>query len=504
MLHKRIIVFLTFASSLIWLIGSCATRHFGNMKTASQTNGEGHWSFPERRLFLLENVSSLGMTSHVTNKQDCMAVANDLVFRFPGSAEGVTPTLGEEVKKFVELQDRYKSRFNKRLEFIAVQSKPECRAFSSKGSSFEFKAEQKKQAIGQKLNSISIYFPVQMSAKQINAAEDFVFRAILFEENSRQLDQGRTFPVTLIRTKSSADIAFAGGPGPGSVEVQTFIGKGAFGIVYGAKLGADQAVAFKVLRTDSSNPLRMQLSLMRLAAFCESEDGAHFCAQDLLKPETTGWYYDRATDQYYLGQIMPRADSRSLRLRFNEWSPLESKDQADMEVRLSRIRDFGSKIIKLSRAIRAAGYSHNDIKPDNILFVSGRPVVADLDSFSRCGEEPVLAMTPVYIPPELLSQQKTETNPPSNCLNDVFAIGSTLYQLLTLSDLPDAVFRVSPDAKELELAESMISAEFSDLGTMVKKFAISEKAVADLNWLETVVRAAIARDMAKRVTAYAL
>jgi len=275
-------------------------------------------------------------------------------------------------------------------------------------------------------------------------------------------------------------------------------------MVYDAKWGADHAAAFKYFRTDSFIPLRLQLSVMRLAAFCESEEGSDFCALDLLKPETTGWYYDLATDQYYLGQIMPRAENRNMRGRFNEWNLLQSEGKADMEMRLSRIRDFGSRIIKLSRAIRAAGYSLNDIKPDNILFISGRPVVADLDSFSRCGEEPVLAFTPEYTPPEMQSHILNESKPPSNCLNDIFAIGSTLYQLLTLRDLPGAVFRVSPDAKALELAEIMISKEFTELETKAKDLGISKKAFADLKWLETIVRAAIARDMAKRATAYAL
>jgi Protein kinase domain len=502
MAHKRIILFLTVVLLPLWLAVSCATRHFGNLKSAPVSGEEGHWSFPDRRLFLLENISSLGITSHVTTQKNCMAQANDLVFRLPGSAEGITPALETEIKRLLELQSRYRARFNKRLEFIAVQSRPECRAFSSKGSGFEFKAEQKKQAIGQKLDSISIYFPAQMSAKEINAADDFVFRAVLFEENTRQLDQGRSFPVTLIRVQDSADLSFAGGPGAGSVEVQTFIGKGAFGMVYDAKWGADHAAAFKVFRTDSYIPLRLRLSLMRLAAFCESEDGSHFCAQDLLKPESTGWYYDRATDQYYLGQIMPRADNRSMGRRFDEWNPLVSEGKAELEFRLSRMRDFGSRLLKLSRAIRAAGYSHNDIKPANILFVSGRPVVADLDSFSRCGEEPVLAMTPDYIPPELLSQRKNESNPPSNCLNDLFAIGSTLYQLLTLSNLNDAMFRVSADAQELQSAENEVSKGFSELETKAKDLGISKKAFADLKWLETTVRAAIARDTAKRITAY--
>ena len=179
-----------------------------------------------------------------------------------------------------------------------------------------------------------------------------------------------------------------------------------------------------------------------------------------------------------------------------------SKDKADMEMRLSRIRGFGSRLLKLSAAIRAAGFSHNDIKPENILFVSGRPVVADFDSFSRCGEEAVLTMTSGYVPPELQSQRTNASNPPSNCLNDLFAIGATLYELLVLSYLPQVFAGAEMDAKVLALAENELSNEFIELEKKAKDLAISKKAFADLKWLETIVRKAISRDTADRVTAY--
>ena len=215
------------------------------MKSTPQATEDAHWNFPERRLFLLESIASLGITSQITTEQDCMAEANDLVFRFPGFADGVTPVLREEVRKFVELQNRYSRRYNTRLEFIAIQTWPKCRAFSSKGDRFEFQSDPAKLSIVKDLDRFSMYFPVQKSAKAHKASEELTFRAIIFEDNSRRLDQGRLLPATMVRAKNSADLSFAGGRGPSKIELQAFIGDGSFGTVYDAKWGAEHTGVFK-------------------------------------------------------------------------------------------------------------------------------------------------------------------------------------------------------------------------------------------------------------------
>ncbi|HEX5010019.1 MAG TPA: serine/threonine-protein kinase [Planctomycetota bacterium] len=82
-------------------------------------------------------------------------------------------------------------------------------------------------------------------------------------------------------------------------------------------------------------------------------------------------------------------------------------------------------------AAHAAGVIHRDVKPGNILVLpDGHPKVADfgfalLADASDC-RRPALDGTPAYMSPEQLRGQ------PADARSDVFALGATLYEALTL------------------------------------------------------------------------
>lgn len=107
-----------------------------------------------------------------------------------------------------------------------------------------------------------------------------------------------------------------------------------------------------------------------------------------------------------------------------------------------------SRIARTVHEAHAAGVAHRDIKPSNIMlereepcrvFLSDFGLARDLDSVSveqlRDGEG-----TPVYMAPEKIQRRQTD-----ECRCDVYALGVTLFEALTLErflDLPPGLSSV--------------------------------------------------------------
>ena len=87
------------------------------------------------------------------------------------------------------------------------------------------------------------------------------------------------------------------------------------------------------------------------------------------------------------------------------------------------------QIIKGLQAANAAGMTHGDIKPGNILFDrAGNAKVADFGLARFKGEKPKPGEvwgTPYYVAPEVVKGQAP------NAASDIFSLGATLYHVLT-------------------------------------------------------------------------
>ncbi|MBQ8754100.1 MAG: protein kinase [Lentisphaeria bacterium] len=81
------------------------------------------------------------------------------------------------------------------------------------------------------------------------------------------------------------------------------------------------------------------------------------------------------------------------------------------------------------RTIHAAGFTHRDIKPDNILFVKGVPKLADIGLLSAHSVTMTqLAGTLEFIPPEERTAETAgSTDPLSRQRNDLYAFGKVIY-----------------------------------------------------------------------------
>lgn len=99
-------------------------------------------------------------------------------------------------------------------------------------------------------------------------------------------------------------------------------------------------------------------------------------------------------------------------------------------------------IVRAAAGLHARGLVHLDLKPDNLMFFNGRLKLIDVDGCQRIGtalslSDPSLTFSPVYLSPEFARFLVDPTAQPvvAEAGMDVWAVGATLCELVTLSPL---------------------------------------------------------------------
>ena len=90
----------------------------------------------------------------------------------------------------------------------------------------------------------------------------------------------------------------------------------------------------------------------------------------------------------------------------------------------SRCLDVGITLCTALEHLHANGLVHRDVKPSNIIFVNGRPKLADIGLVAGFGESQSFVGTEGFVPPE----------GPGTPSADVFSLGKVLYELHTGMD----------------------------------------------------------------------
>ena len=95
-----------------------------------------------------------------------------------------------------------------------------------------------------------------------------------------------------------------------------------------------------------------------------------------------------------------------------------------------------SGIFRGLRAIHEAGFAHRDIKPDNVIFVDGKPKLADIGLLSSLSATMTrLAGSFGFIPPEVRSgDAPASSDRGSRKRNDLYAFGKVIYCAVTGND----------------------------------------------------------------------
>lgn len=199
------------------------------------------------------------------------------------------------------------------------------------------------------------------------------------------------------------------------------IGAGASGEVWIARNDVDERVcAMKVVRFNGlDSGVWFKTELKALRAFAKLDDRP----DSLIEILHVGEYKDGK----YLFYTMPPADgiggvgpeaktynAISLGVRLRKEKMLSLPESAEIAAR----------IVTALQALHANKLLHRDVKPDNVLFLKGKAVLADIGLVTLDRTLPSCAGTPKYMEPGAA---------PSVC-TDLYAAGKVLYEMISGKD----------------------------------------------------------------------
>ncbi|MEI6645343.1 MAG: protein kinase [bacterium] len=226
-------------------------------------------------------------------------------------------------------------------------------------------------------------------------------------------------------------------PGISNYILLRLIGAGAYGNVYLAKSPSGEPCAVKVVFRDRCKDAehfqREQRAVQFFTRNTEKLQGM-IAVTDLGSDEAHGifWY------------AMPLADdlSHSREPTAETYQPDTLRARLDARIALP-VKDciaLGVELADTLDRLHSRGLLHRDIKPNNVLFIKGKPVIADIGLVIRSGEAASIVGSLDYVPPENHGSYA----------GDVYSLGKLLYVAVSgraASDYPGAP-RKEADVKD--------------------------------------------------------
>ncbi|HEX9792587.1 MAG TPA: serine/threonine-protein kinase [Planctomycetota bacterium] len=206
----------------------------------------------------------------------------------------------------------------------------------------------------------------------------------------------------------------------GDFQLLREIGRGGMGVVWEAEQRSlGRKIALKVLHP------HLGISSVWIERFQrEAQAGGRLNHPGIVAIHGVG---ESEGTHYIVEELVP--GSRTLADRISE-----ARDALELPAGYFRVTaETFARIADAVHAAHGAGIVHRDLKPANILLAEDGPKVADFGvariqedfSLSRSGE---MLGTPYYMSPEQLASRRL----PLDHRSDVFSLGATLYEALTL------------------------------------------------------------------------
>ncbi len=230
------------------------------------------------------------------------------------------------------------------------------------------------------------------------------------------------------------------------------IGEGSYGKVY---LAQNQLTgvyrALKVVFRDAFRDSRPYLREFEAIRKFEPVSRSHAGFVQILhvgKLENAFYYIMELADDALTGPIRNAEEyiPRTLGLNRGEILPIE------------QCVEIGSRLADCLSVLHAQHLIHRDIKPSNIIFVNGKPKLADIGLVTQIEEAKSFVGTAGFMPPE----------GPRSAGSDVYSLGKELYEIATGKDrcefpqLPSGI--TAENALDLELNQIVLKACDPDPG----------------------------------------
>jgi serine/threonine protein kinase len=151
-------------------------------------------------------------------------------------------------------------------------------------------------------------------------------------------------------------------------------------------------------------------------------------------------------------------------------------DLAGGRLPAARVLEIGLALAEALGQLHSHGLVHRDVKPSNVIFVNGRPKLADIGLVTDASDQCSIVGTEGYLPPE----------GPGTPRADIFALGKVLYEAamgLDRRELPKLPqnLRTWPDAAQVfEINEILLKACANDAGA---RYANADAMLAELRLL---------------------
>ncbi len=185
----------------------------------------------------------------------------------------------------------------------------------------------------------------------------------------------------------------------------------------------------------------------------------------------------RNEDEGYFYYVMELADDQVVgqNIRSADYSPrtLQSELSARGPLPAEECIDLGAQLADALGYLHGHGLIHRDVKPSNIIFVNGRPKLADIGLVADAGMSSFSVGTHGFLPEEGTGDPRA----------DNFALGKVLYESCTgmdrneFPDLPESARELSANQPLMRLNELLLRACAHEDGD---RFADAEEFAAGL------------------------